>query len=109
MFTPRLFSAQNPARLSFALSYVADGEYPLGKIKPQVAAKYYLWDEARGGFAESDPPPGFKTLPPEDGPDRPTPGRGGPRQADEPAPEVSPPAPSPPPPDAVGSQTAKFR
>jgi hypothetical protein len=68
MFTTRLFGTQNPAHLSFALPYVVDGEYPLGKISPRVAAKYYLWDEARGGFAESDPPPGFKTLSPEDGP-----------------------------------------
>jgi len=70
MFTSQLFSAQNPAKLSFALSYIVDGEYPLGKIRPQVAAKYYLWDEARGGFADSDPPAGFKTLPPEDDSDQ---------------------------------------
>lgn len=153
MFTPRLFSAQNPAKLSFALSYVVDGEYPLGKISPRVAAKYYLWDEARGGFGDSDIPAGFKTLPPEDDPDQlptageeptgrvgkgfapgvqtaalvagafqssPTAGepprnrntapqRGDKRQTDKPAPKTPPPAPSLTPPDAGGTQTAKFR
>jgi hypothetical protein len=60
MFTPQLFSTQGPANLAFDIAYVVNQEYPLGSISPRVSAKYYLWDNQKSDFVDSELPPSFK-------------------------------------------------